>query len=66
MIDFDPGMPIYGLNFSNRRHRKSQNNGDITESLLIGLTTRVPTPNNSIMVLEMDQSNLTIEKLCEI
>ena len=58
-------MAIYGLNFSNRRLQREQENGDTTESVLIGLTTCMAAPNNRVMVLEMNEDNLSIVKLCE-
>lgn len=56
-------MPIYGLAFSNKRIAREE--GDSTESVLVGVTSCKP-HQNSISVLEMQESTLSMSRVAEI
>ena len=63
IMDFDAGMPIYGINFSNKKH--AIDGGTLDESVFIGLTSCIP-PNNVIMLLEMSETEKCIQKVAQI
>lgn len=65
-MNFNAGMGIYGLNFSNRklRHSQEESQNESGESVLIGVTSCVQ-PSNCVMVLEMNEETMDIQKVVE-
>ena len=57
-------MAVYGMGFSNKKLKLEIENGESSESVLIGLTSCIPS-SNWVMVLEMNEQSMTINKLCE-